>query len=150
VVESDFRYPGPKPQIPETAIVMIADSVQAISQQMPEPTPARLKEMIHEVTMKRLLDGQFDECGLTFRELRVIEEAFLQALVGIFHTRPAYPKGRPNPADLAQPREMRFPRGSGRDEPRKPAAKRTGTSAAGTGPVSRHGASARGDGAGSS
>lgn len=108
VVESDFRYPGPRPQSRETAICMIADSVEAISRQMPEPTPARLQAMIREVSLKRLVDGQFDECGITFLELKQIEEAFLQVLVGIFHTRPTYPKGPPNPLDLSQPQEIRF------------------------------------------
>jgi hypothetical protein len=54
------------------------------------------------------VDGQFDECGITFLELKQIEEAFLQVLIGIFHTRPTYPKGPPNPLDLSQPQEMRF------------------------------------------
>ena len=61
-----------------------ADSVEAISRQMPEPTLARLQAMIREVSLKRLVDGQFDECGITFLELKQIEEAFLQVLVGIF------------------------------------------------------------------
>jgi putative nucleotidyltransferase with HDIG domain len=108
VVESDFRYPGPRPQSRETAICMLADSVEAISRQMPEPTPSRLQAMIREVCLKRLVDGQFDECGITFLELKQVEEAFLQVLVGIFHTRPTYPKGPPNPLDLSQPQEIRF------------------------------------------
>ncbi|MBK9388226.1 MAG: HDIG domain-containing protein [Planctomycetes bacterium] len=108
VVESDFRYPGPRPQSRETAICMLADSVEAISRQMPEPTPPRLQAMIREVLLKRVVDGQFDECGITFLELKQIEEAFLQVLIGIFHTRPTYPKGPPNPLDLSQPQEIRF------------------------------------------
>lgn len=118
VVESDFRYPGPRPRSKETAICMIADSVEAISRQMPEPTPARLQAMIREVILKRLVDGQFDECGITFRELKTVEEAFLQVLIGIFHTRPTYPKGPPNPLDLSQPQELRF--GSRRPAPAEP------------------------------
>lgn len=107
VVESDFRYPGPRPRSRETAICMLADAVEAISRQMPEPTPHRLREMIHEVTMKRLLDHQFDECGITMKELTQVEAAFLQVLVGIFHTRPAYPKGKAHPKDLSQAPERR-------------------------------------------
>jgi putative nucleotidyltransferase with HDIG domain len=107
VDESAFRYPGPKPQRPETAIVMIADAVEAISRQMPEPTQQRLRQMVHEVVLKRLLDGQFDECGITLRDLARVEEACVRVLVGIYHTRPTFPKGRPHPLDLSQPAEQR-------------------------------------------
>lgn len=109
VDESDFRYTGARPQRPETAIVMIADAVEAISRQMPEPTPQRLASMVHEVTMKRLTDRQFDECALTFRDLARIEEACVRVLTGIYHARPTWPKGRPHPLDLSQPAEQRAP-----------------------------------------
>lgn len=103
VSEAAFRYSGPKPQSRETAIVMIADAAEAISRQVPDPTPARLGEMVHNVAMKRLLEGQFSECGLTLAELTRIEEVCVQVLGAIFHTRPTYPKGRPHPLDLSQP-----------------------------------------------
>jgi putative nucleotidyltransferase with HDIG domain len=108
VREEDFRYPGPKPRSIETAIVMLADAAEAISRQMPDPNLARLREMVHEVALKRLMDGQFDECPLTLRDLALIEDAFLRVLRAIYHTRPTYPKGgRPNPSDLSQPSEER-------------------------------------------
>jgi hypothetical protein len=107
VNEEHFRYPGPRPQTIETAIVMIADAVEAISRQMPDPSRARLSNMVHEVVMKRLMDRQFDECGATLRDLEMIENACVQVLLGIYHTRPTYPKGRPHPLDLSQPRERR-------------------------------------------
>ena len=100
--EEAFRYPGPRPQRIETAIVMIADAVEAISRQMPDPTQARLKEMVHAVGMKRLMDRQFDECGMTLRDLERIEDAMVRVLGGIYHTRPTYPKGKPHPLDLSQ------------------------------------------------
>ena len=103
VREESFRYPGPRPQRIETAIVMIADAVEAISRQMPDPTQARLREMVHKVAMKRLMDRQFDECGMTLRDLARIEDATLRVLSGIYHTRPTYPKGKPHPLDLSQP-----------------------------------------------
>ncbi|MDF1798097.1 MAG: HDIG domain-containing protein [Planctomycetota bacterium] len=107
VSEDDFRYPGRRPQSVEPAIVMIADAVEAISRQMPEPTPVRLTEMVHEVAMKRLMDGQFDECGMTLKDLSAIEEACVRVLSGIYHTRPTFPKGRPHPLDLSQPKQQR-------------------------------------------
>lgn len=108
VREEDFRYPGPKPQSIETAIVMLADAAEAISRQMPDPNLSRLREMVHEVALKRLMDRQFDECPLTLHDLARIEDAFLRVLRAIYHTRPTYPKdGRPNPADLSQPSEQR-------------------------------------------
>lgn len=107
VAEEAFRYPGPKPQRIETAIVMMADAAEAISRQMPEPNQARLREMVHEVAFKRLMDRQFDECALTLADLARIEQAFVRVLQAIYHQRPTYPKGRPNPADLSQPSEER-------------------------------------------
>jgi membrane-associated HD superfamily phosphohydrolase len=108
VNEEDFRYPGRKPQSLEPAIVMIADAVEAISRQMSDPTPVRLAEMVHEVAMKRLMDRQFDECGMTLKDLAVIEASCVQVLTGIYHSRPTFPKGRPHPLDLSQPQEQRF------------------------------------------
>jgi len=114
VSEEAFRYPGPRPRRIETAIVMIADAVEAISRQMPEPSRARLAVMVHEVAIKRLMDRQFDECGMTLRDLARIEEATVGVLAGIYHTRPTYPKGRPHPLDLSQPSEARARESAGR------------------------------------
>ena len=107
VNEEHFRYPGPRPQSIETAIVMIADAIEAISRQMPDPSRARLQSMVHEVVLKRLMDRQFDECGATLRDLELIESACVQVLMGIYHTRPTFPKGRPHPLDMSQPQEQR-------------------------------------------
>jgi len=107
VREESFRYGGPRPRRIETAIVMIADAAEAISRQMPEPNQARLREMVHEVAHQRLLDRQFDECPITLADLALIEEAFLRVLQAIYHQRPTYPKGKPNPLDLSQPSEER-------------------------------------------
>ncbi len=108
VNEEAFRYPGPKPQRIETAIVMIADACEAIARQMPDPNLSRLGEMVHEVAFKRLMDRQFEECAMTLQDLARIEAAFVRVLQAIYHTRPTYPKGgKPNPADLSQPAEER-------------------------------------------
>lgn len=93
VEESDFRYPGPKPQRKETAIVMIADSVEAASKALPEPTPAKIEALVQRIIASQLEDGQFDECDLTLRELAVVEQTVVKVLVGMNHVRPVYLPG---------------------------------------------------------
>jgi putative nucleotidyltransferase with HDIG domain len=87
-----FRYPGPRPLSRETAIVMLADSVEAATRSLSEPTPGRIQAQIHEVIMNKLEDGQLDGCPLTLRDLRRIEDAFFQVAAGIFHKRPVLPR----------------------------------------------------------
>jgi putative nucleotidyltransferase with HDIG domain len=91
VKEEDFRYPGPKPQTREAAIFMIADGVEAAARTVEEPTANRLKEMIRKVTNSIVLDGQFDQCDLTFADLERIQEALLRQLVSMHHRRVDYP-----------------------------------------------------------
>ncbi|MCY3019903.1 MAG: HDIG domain-containing protein, partial [Planctomycetota bacterium] len=94
VQESFFRYPGPRPRSRETAIVMLADTVEAATRTLSNPNAARLRTFTHELIMEKVLDGQLDECDLTFAELALIEEAFLRVLVTRFHARIRYP-GQP-------------------------------------------------------
>jgi len=91
VQESFFRYPGPKPQSRETAIVMLADTLEAATRTLENPSAARLKAFVHELIMDKMLDNQLDESNLTFAELALIEEAFLRVLVTKFHSRVRYP-----------------------------------------------------------
>ena len=91
VNDDDFRYPGPKPQTKEAAIFMLADGVEAAARTIEEPTPSRLKEMIHQIAGRIVLDGQLDACDLTFADLERIEQAFHRALVGMYHHRVDYP-----------------------------------------------------------
>ena len=91
VEESAFRYPGPKPQTKETGILMIADAVESASRALVDPTPSRIESLVHELAMKRLLDGQFEECGLTLRELSQIEESLTKSLIAVYHGRMKYP-----------------------------------------------------------
>ncbi|MGL5098172.1 MAG: HD family phosphohydrolase, partial [Planctomycetia bacterium] len=70
VDESRFRYPGPKPQSREAAVLMLADCVESASRTLSEPTPARIEKLVHTLALNRLLDGQFNESGLTLSELR--------------------------------------------------------------------------------
>jgi hypothetical protein len=92
--ESDYRYPGPKPQTREAALVFLADSVEAAAKSIPEPTHDRLKGMVHKIINMKFLDGQFEECDLTLKDLHEIAAAFTRILTGIYHHRPQYPHQR--------------------------------------------------------
>ena len=92
VVETEFRYPGPKPATKESAIVMVTDVVEGATRAMQEPTPNRIEDIVHKMAMKRLLDGQFDECDLTMKQLTTIEESLVKSLCGMYHSRISYPK----------------------------------------------------------
>jgi putative nucleotidyltransferase with HDIG domain len=94
VQESAFRYPGPKPQSKEAGILMVADAVESASRTLSEPTPARIEGLVSELVEKRLDDGQFDECGLTLREIAEIRESLIKSLIGIYHGRVKYPEQR--------------------------------------------------------
>jgi len=89
--ESDFRYPGPKPQTKEAAVLMMADAVESASRALVEPTPSRIESLVHEISMKRLLDGQFDCCGLTLQELATINDSLVKSLTAVYHGRVKYP-----------------------------------------------------------
>ncbi len=89
--EMQFRYPGPKPHTKESAILMISDAVESASRVLPDPNPARIEALVRDLSRKRLLDHQFDDCGLTFRELAKVEDAIIIRLNSIYHTRIKYP-----------------------------------------------------------
>jgi len=91
VDESTFRYPGPKPQTKEAGVLMMADAVESATRALKEPTPSRIENIVEEISMKRLLDGQFDECGLTLEELRKIGESLVKSLTAVYHGRVKYP-----------------------------------------------------------
>jgi putative nucleotidyltransferase with HDIG domain len=91
VSEMQYRYPGPKPRSKEVAIVMICDAAESACRAMPEPTAGRVEGLVHELIMRRLLDGQFDECDLTMRELEIIERSIMKSLMAIYHGRIQYP-----------------------------------------------------------
>jgi len=94
VDESTFRYPGPKPQTKEAAVLMLADSVESASRTLVDPTPARIESLVRELAEHRLHGGQFDESGLTLRELRTIERSMVVSLTSIYHGRIKYPEQR--------------------------------------------------------
>jgi putative nucleotidyltransferase with HDIG domain len=104
--ESIYRYPGPKPQFREAALVMIADGVEAISRTIPEPTSANLDGLVHKYINVIFAEGQLDECDLTLRDLNLIAESFMRTLEGIYHARPEYPSGSvksPRPGEVSRP-----------------------------------------------
>ena len=91
VDESSFRYPGPKPQTKEAGVLMLADAVESASRALKEPTPSRIENIVEQLAQKRLLDGQFDECGLTLEEVRKIGESLVKSLTAVYHGRVKYP-----------------------------------------------------------
>ncbi len=92
VEEHEYRYPGPKAQTKESAIVGIADSVEAAVRSMSQPTPEHIEGLIRKIISDRLQDGQFNECDLTFKELEKVTNSLCESLKGIFHSRIEYPE----------------------------------------------------------
>lgn len=91
VGEMEYRYPGPRPRSKEVAMLMLSDAVESATRAMPEPTPARIEQLVREIANKRLMDGQFDQCDLTLRELRTAAESISKTVASIYHGRIAYP-----------------------------------------------------------
>ena len=91
LTEEEFRYEGPRPKTREAAIVMLADVVEAAVRSLTNPTPGRVEGLVRKMIKDKFLDGQLDECDLTFKDLDSIAAAFIQVLSGIFHHRVEYP-----------------------------------------------------------
>lgn len=108
--ERDFRYPGPKPQTKENAIIMLADGVEAAARALQDPTPPKIEELVNRLVDSRIADGQLDESPLTFADITIIKRSFLNTLIGMFHQRLAYPDlGRPAPVAQPQPAQAAEP-----------------------------------------
>ena len=111
VPEAEFRYPGPKPRSKETAVLMLADAVEAAARSLNEPTPGRIRGVVNRILDARVKDGQLDESPITFEELAKIRDSFIPILTALFHARVHYPgvfaeEPRVRPADdRGQPRE---------------------------------------------
>ncbi len=99
ISDTDFRYPGPKPQTREAGILMLADAVEAASRTLKEPSVSRIKTLVSQIIDDRFRHGELDECPLTLRDLNKIGEVFSKILIGWFHSRVVYPeeekKGKP-------------------------------------------------------
>ena len=90
VTEEGFRYPGPKPNTKETAIVLLADSVEAATRTLKDPTPIKIEEVVLKVINNKFIDGQLDECELTLKDIEKISNVFTKILNGIYHSRVNY------------------------------------------------------------
>ena len=97
--ESEFRYPGPKPRTKEAAIVMLVDTSESAVRSLAEVTLTKIEAVVHNMAMKRLQDGQFDECDLSLRELSQIEASISKTLAAHYHGRIAYPHPPDVPAE---------------------------------------------------
>lgn len=122
-----FRYPGPKPQSRETALVMLADSCEATVRAAADRSGDRIRDIVREVIRERIDEGEFDECDISLRDLRVVEETFVQTLNAVYHPRVEYPepterelaeRGRLPEAAPASLRPRPRPAPPRRDEPR--------------------------------
>lgn len=102
--ESEFRYAGPRPKTKEAAIIMLADAVEGAVRSLSEVTLAKVEIVVHNIAMKRLQDGQFDECDLTLRELSGIEASMSKSLAAHYHGRIAYPTPADAPLPPASPK----------------------------------------------
>ncbi len=90
VNEEEFRYPGPKPQFKESAILMLADSIEAAARAMDDPNPIKLSHLVENMIEKKIVDSQLDECDLNFVELTLIRKSFYRTVLGIYHHRVDY------------------------------------------------------------
>jgi putative nucleotidyltransferase with HDIG domain len=93
--EKDFRYPGPKPQFKEAAIMMLADSCEAAARSLARPDPENIRSIVVKIVDAVISDGQLDECDLTLQEITIIREAIISALTAIYHARIDYPGFNP-------------------------------------------------------
>lgn len=92
VPEEGFRYPGPKPKTKETAVVLLADSVEAATRSLRTPSADSIRELVHKIINNKFIDGQLDDCDLTLKDLEKIAQVFIHVLSGIYHTRVSYPE----------------------------------------------------------
>ncbi|OXS62994.1 HD family phosphohydrolase [Rossellomorea vietnamensis] len=92
VKEEEYRYPGPKPQSREAAVISIADSVEAAVRSKKSPTQAEIQKLVHSIVQDRLQDGQFNECDISLKQLETVKRSLCETLNGIFHPRIEYPE----------------------------------------------------------
>jgi len=92
IKEEGFRYPGPKPDTKEAAVVLLADSVEAAARALDGPSSAKIAEMTHKIINNKFIDGQLDECDLALKDLEKISVIFIRMLGGIYHSRITYPE----------------------------------------------------------
>ena len=94
VLEEEFRYPGPKPQTKEAAIISIADSVEAAVRSLSNPSQEKIEKIVRSIIAERLQDNQLNECDITLKELEMVARSLCETLNGVFHSRIEYPEIR--------------------------------------------------------
>ena len=92
VSAEQFRYPGPKPQSRETALVMLADASEAAVRASSDRSAERIREIVEGVIHERVEEGEFDECDITMRDLRTVADSFVGTLSAVYHPRVEYPE----------------------------------------------------------
>lgn len=105
--ESDYRYPGPKPQTKEAAVVSIADSCEAAVRAMDHPSNEKIQKFVHQLIESRILDGQLNESGITLNELAIVEKSIVNGLCSTFHSRIKYPKMESEAKSMKEEQERR-------------------------------------------
>ena len=118
VDERKFRHAGPKPQSREAALIMLADGVEASVRSLAARDEPAIRAMVSRIIEERTTDNQFDECDLTLRDLELIREAFVGQLLGMYHTRVAYPQN--TVVELESRRAAAGGGGGGAARPRDP------------------------------
>jgi putative nucleotidyltransferase with HDIG domain len=88
---AEYVYPGPLPQSAETAVVMLADGIEAATRVLHEPTPEKIRDVVDHIVGQRMEQGQLDDAPLTLRQLEIIKDEFTRVLVGMYHNRIDYP-----------------------------------------------------------
>ena len=94
VIKQDFTYLGPKPQSKETAIAMMADSIESATRVLQEPNAKRLRNLVEKIIQNKQEEGQLDESPLTLAEITILKEAFANSLASIHHQRIEYPTSK--------------------------------------------------------
>jgi putative nucleotidyltransferase with HDIG domain len=89
--ESDYEYPGPRPRSAETAVVMLADGIEASTRVLHDPTPQRIRDVVEHIVRQRMEQGQLADAPLTLRQIEAIKDEFTRVLIGMFHNRIDYP-----------------------------------------------------------
>lgn len=107
VFEDDFRYPGPRPQTRETAILMLCDGLEAAARTLSQPTPEKLNELVEKMVKHNLDDGQLDDSGLSLKDIKIIKETLSKALANIYHARIEYPDPSPDRKKVTQLRSQK-------------------------------------------
>ncbi|HSW73251.1 MAG TPA: HD domain-containing protein, partial [Chlamydiales bacterium] len=105
VDQKQFRYPGPKPRSKESAIIMIADTLEAASRSLENITEKNITDLVERLIRDRIDDGQFDQCTLTFEELSTIKRTLIKALLLTHHTRIKYPEKKPLTESIVSKKE---------------------------------------------